>query len=71
VTDVCGAGDTAAAVFALALAAGCDGARAMELANAASGVVVMESGAAVCTPLQLRDALAAAPAPARITASSS
>lgn len=56
VTDVSGAGDTAAAVFALALAAGCEAARAMELANAAAGVVVMESGAAVCG----REALCAA-----------
>jgi rfaE bifunctional protein kinase chain/domain len=59
VTDVTGAGDTAAAVFALALAAGADAGRAMELANAASGVVVMEHGAAVCTPEQLEAALAA------------
>ena len=57
VTDVCGAGDTAAAVFALALAAGEDPARAMTLANAASGVVVMEHGAAFCFPDQLRAAL--------------
>jgi rfaE bifunctional protein kinase chain/domain len=71
VTDVCGAGDTAAAVFALALAAGLEGPSAMELANAASGVVVMESGTAVCTARQLRDALAVAPAPARLALSSS
>lgn len=60
VTDVTGAGDTAAAVFTLALAARCDPARAMELANAASGVVVMESGAAVCSPDALELALARA-----------
>jgi len=63
VTDVTGAGDTAAAVFALSLAAGCDGIRAMQLANAASGVVVMEQGTAVCTPDQLRAALPLAPPP--------
>jgi rfaE bifunctional protein kinase chain/domain len=57
VTDVSGAGDTAAAVFALALAAGADAPRAMELANAAAGVVVMESGAATCSREALRDAL--------------
>ena len=57
VTDVCGAGDTAAAVFALALAAGEEPARAMVLANAASGVVVMEHGAASCSPAQLAAAL--------------
>ncbi len=57
VTDVSGAGDTAAAVFALSLAAGCDGARAMELANVASGVVVMENGAATCSRRELEAAL--------------
>lgn len=63
VTDVTGAGDTAAAVFALALAAGADNLDAMTLANAASGVVVMEHGAAVCTPAALRAALPVAPPP--------
>lgn len=57
VTDVSGAGDTAAAVFALALAAGLGAERAMELANAAAGVVVMESGAATCSRAALREAL--------------
>jgi rfaE bifunctional protein kinase chain/domain len=66
VTDVSGAGDTAAAAFALALAAGCDAPRAMELANAASGVVVMENGTAVCTPEQLAGALSTAPPPVRM-----
>ena len=66
VTDVSGAGDTAAAVFALALAAGEGGVSAMQLANAASGVVVMENGAAVCTPGQLRSALPLSPAPGRL-----
>jgi rfaE bifunctional protein kinase chain/domain len=61
VTDVTGAGDTAAAVFALALAAGEAPIDAMLLANAASGVVVLEHGAAVCTPEALRAAMAAAP----------
>jgi D-beta-D-heptose 7-phosphate kinase/D-beta-D-heptose 1-phosphate adenosyltransferase len=61
VTDVTGAGDTAAAVFALALAAGEGPIEAMLLANAASGVVVLEHGAAICTPEALRAALAAAP----------
>lgn len=65
VTDVTGAGDTAAAVFTLSLAAGCDGPRAMALANAASGVVVMEHGTSVCTPEQLRAALPLAPVPVR------
>ena len=57
VTDVCGAGDTAAAVFALALAAGEGAFRAMVLANAAAGVVVMEHGAVCCSPAQLEAAL--------------
>lgn len=67
VTDVCGAGDTAAAVFALALAAGLDARRAMELANTASGLVVMEHGAAFCSPDQLRQAVGrpATPDPSR------
>jgi rfaE bifunctional protein kinase chain/domain len=66
VTDVTGAGDTAAAVFALALAARAEPARAMVLANAAAGVVVMETGAAVCRPDALAAALNGAPAPARL-----
>ncbi len=66
VTDVTGAGDTAAVVFAMALGAGCDAPRAMQLANAASGVVVMEHGTAVCTSEQLRAALPVSPAPVRV-----
>lgn len=68
VTDVCGAGDTAASVFALALAAGAKPADAMVLANAASGVVVMEHGAAVCRPPQLAEALVSAPPAVRFAA---
>ena len=66
VTDVNGAGDTAASVFALALAGGCDPTRAMVLANAASGLVVMENGCAVCTRAELEGVLATAPAPTRL-----
>lgn len=51
VTDVSGAGDTSAGVFALALTAGHDAPEAMRLANLAAGVVVMEIGTAVC-PLE-------------------
>lgn len=69
VTDVTGAGDTAAAVFALALASGCAAAQAMRLANAAAGVVVMESGAAVCPPQALQTALADAPEPTALVGS--
>lgn len=71
VTDVSGAGDTAAAVFALALAARCTPAEAMTLANAASGVVVMESGAAVCSPRELERALRDAPTPGALAEASS
>lgn len=63
VTDVCGAGDTAASVFALALASGSDPVQGMVMANAASGVVVLEHGAAVCTASDLRAALLNAPVP--------
>ena len=57
VTDVCGAGDTATAVFTLALAAGHRPADAMNLANAASGVVVLKPGAAVCSASEVESAL--------------
>jgi rfaE bifunctional protein kinase chain/domain len=67
VTDVCGAGDTAAAVFALALAAGQDAGQAMVLANAAAGIVVMEKGAAVCRPQELAAALVSAPGVVRLS----
>jgi len=62
VVDVTGAGDTAAATFALGLAAGYGGPTAMVLANAAAGVVVMKLGAEVCSPTELRAALASLPA---------
>lgn len=55
VTDVSGAGDTSASVFALALAAGSNAPEAMRLANLAAGVVVMEIGTAVCTLDRLRE----------------
>lgn len=67
VTDVTGAGDTAAAVFALALAAGLDGLESMRLSNAASGVVVMEHGTAVCTSEELHAALPLSPPAAAAT----
>ncbi len=66
ITDVCGAGDTAAAVFGLALAYGASPSDAMQYANAASGVVVMDHGAAVCTPAQLEFALGDAPRVSRL-----
>ena len=63
ITDVCGAGATAAAVFALALAANYPAPEAMYLANVASGIVVLEHGAAVCTINALDAALVSASMP--------
>lgn len=68
VIDVSGAGDTAASAFTLSLAAGLEGPRAMRLANAAAGVVVMEYGAAVCPLSKLRSVLPHSPQPAAATA---
>jgi bifunctional ADP-heptose synthase (sugar kinase/adenylyltransferase) len=68
VIDVSGAGDTAASAFTLGLAAGLDGPRAMRLANAAAGVVVMEYGAAVCPLSKLRSSLPHSPQPATTAA---
>lgn len=56
VFDVTGAGDTVAAVLALALAAGEGLPKAAALANAAAGVVVGKMGTAVCTPEELSKA---------------
>ena len=70
VTDVCGAGDTAASVFTLGLASGVDPVEAMAMANVAAGVVVCESGAAVCSPLELEQALTLAPAAVRLGSTS-
>ena len=67
VIDVSGAGETAAAAFTLALAAGLEGPRAMRLANAAAGVVVMESGTAPCSLSRLRSALPNAPQPSQVS----
>ena len=63
ITDVCGAGDTAAAVFALALAANYPAPEAMYLANVASGIVVLEHGAALCPIGALDEALTATSMP--------
>jgi D-beta-D-heptose 7-phosphate kinase/D-beta-D-heptose 1-phosphate adenosyltransferase len=56
VFDVSGAGDTAIAVFTLALAAGAVAAEAAELANRASGIVVGKVGTATVSPPELRAA---------------
>jgi D-beta-D-heptose 7-phosphate kinase/D-beta-D-heptose 1-phosphate adenosyltransferase len=57
VFDVTGAGDTAAAALALALAAGLTVELAARLANAAGGVSVGKVGTAVVTPAELAEAL--------------
>ncbi len=59
VVDVSGAGDTAAAVFALGLAAGFGAGTAMRVANAAAGLVVMRMGTAVPDLAELRAVLGA------------
>jgi D-beta-D-heptose 7-phosphate kinase/D-beta-D-heptose 1-phosphate adenosyltransferase len=51
--DVSGAGDTAIAVFTLALACGASGLEAMDLANAASGIAVGKLGTAIVSPEEL------------------
>jgi rfaE bifunctional protein kinase chain/domain len=66
VADLYGAGDTAAAVFTLGLAAGLSASDAMVLANAAAGIVVTEHGAAVCKPAQLAGVCATAPSAVRL-----
>ena len=53
VVDVSGAGDTVAAVAALALAAGGSLTDAADMGNRAAGVVVQKQGTAVLTPAEL------------------
>lgn len=57
VCDVSGAGDTTMSVLAAARAAGASFRGAMELANAAAGIVVGKVGTAVVTPAELRAAV--------------
>src|SRR6185369_4160468 len=54
VRDVSGAGDTVAAVLALALAAGADWETALRMANAAAAVAVGKKGTATVTADELR-----------------
>ena len=61
VYDVTGAGDTAIAVLAVALAAGAPLSAAAQIANTAAGVAVGQVGAVAVEPGRLRDALAARP----------
>lgn len=53
IVDVNGAGDSVAACFTLALAAGATSSQAMQLANAAGGVAVMQAGPASVTRDQI------------------
>lgn len=53
VFDVSGAGDTAIALYTLALAAGCSAPQSAEISNLASGVVVAKAGTATLTPAEL------------------
>ena len=53
VFDVSGAGDTAIALYTLALAAGCPPPQAAEISNLASGIVVAKAGTATLTPDEL------------------
>jgi D-beta-D-heptose 7-phosphate kinase/D-beta-D-heptose 1-phosphate adenosyltransferase len=54
VRDVSGAGDTVAAVLAVALAAGADWESALRMANAAAAVAVSKKGTAIVTSAELR-----------------
>jgi D-beta-D-heptose 7-phosphate kinase/D-beta-D-heptose 1-phosphate adenosyltransferase len=54
VRDVTGAGDTVAAMLAIALAAGADWENALRIASAAAAVAVSKSGTAVVTLAELR-----------------
>jgi D-beta-D-heptose 7-phosphate kinase/D-beta-D-heptose 1-phosphate adenosyltransferase len=54
VRDVSGAGDTVAAVLAVALAAGADWETALRMANAAASVAVSKKGTATVTSSELR-----------------
>src|SRR5258707_3860099 len=54
VRDVSGAGDTVAAVLAVALAAGADWETAVRMANAAAAVAVSKKGTAIVTSRELR-----------------
>lgn len=57
VTDVTGAGDTVAAVFTLAFAAGASFVQAAKLANYAGGCVVLKRGTATVSRTELLDLL--------------
>jgi rfaE bifunctional protein kinase chain/domain len=58
VFDVSGAGDTAIALFTLALTAGASAVEAAEISNYASGVVVGKLGTATLSPAELMESMA-------------
>jgi rfaE bifunctional protein kinase chain/domain len=58
VFDVSGAGDTAMALFTLALTAGASAVEAAEISNYASGVVVGKLGTATLSPAELMESMA-------------
>jgi len=55
--DLSGAGDTAIALFTLALVSGATPVEAAEISNHASGVVVAKLGTATATPEEMRESL--------------
>jgi len=57
VSELSGAGDTAGAALALAVASGMAVYEAAQIANIAASVVVQKAGTAVCTPSELQAAL--------------
>ena len=65
VFDVSGAGDTAIALFTLALAAGAPAEQATDIANHASGVVVGKLGTAILSPQELLASFEDMPSEAR------
>jgi bifunctional ADP-heptose synthase (sugar kinase/adenylyltransferase) len=57
IVDLTGAGDTVAAVFTAAMAAGRSALEAAHLANAAASIVVMREGVATVSPAELARAV--------------
>jgi D-beta-D-heptose 7-phosphate kinase/D-beta-D-heptose 1-phosphate adenosyltransferase len=57
ISELSGAGDTAGAALALAVASGMTIYEAAQIANVAASVIVQKSGTAVCTPSELQAAL--------------
>ncbi|MFZ4070225.1 MAG: D-glycero-beta-D-manno-heptose-7-phosphate kinase [Caulobacterales bacterium] len=66
VFDVSGAGDTVVGAYALSLAAGLSAGEALQIANAAAGVVVQKLGTATVSPDELAAALAQGERAARV-----